>query len=83
MAKGIYRGVSGVARKVTKQYRGVSGVARKVTKQYVGVSGVARQTFASDLYLIKDGEYQVDFTTTSYGSWYKITDENSKFAVTE
>lgn len=42
-----YRGVSGVARKVSKVYRGVSGVARKVTKQYRGVNGVARKFFDS------------------------------------
>lgn len=40
-----YRGVSGVARKVTKVYRGVNGVARNVSKQYRGVSGVARNFF--------------------------------------
>ena len=47
MAKEWYRGVSGVARKVTTPYRGVGGVARKVTKGYRGVSGVARQFFAA------------------------------------
>lgn len=47
MGMGAYRGVSGVARKVTKMYRGVSGVARNVKKGYRGVSGVARQFFGS------------------------------------
>lgn len=47
MAKALYDGVSGVARKVTKKYDGVSGVARKVKKAYDGVSGVARQYWST------------------------------------
>ena len=43
-----YRGVSGVARKVSKVYRGISGVARKVKKQYRGVNGVARKFFGGE-----------------------------------
>lgn len=42
-----YRGVNGVARKVTKRYRGVNGVARKITKGYRGIAGVARRYFSS------------------------------------
>ena len=80
MGKGMYRGIGGVARKITKRYIGIGGVARNVKARYRGIGGVARQTFASDLYLIKDGEYQVDFTTTavweSYGMGknYKVTE---------
>lgn len=43
-----YRGVDGVARKVTKVYRGIDGVARKVTKQYRGIDGVARKFFGGE-----------------------------------
>lgn len=45
MAKGIYVGVAGVARKVKKIYVGVAGVARKCKKIYVGVAGVARLVY--------------------------------------
>ena len=47
MAKAIYRGVSGVARKVKQPSRGVSGVSRKVKNVWRGVSGVARQCFVN------------------------------------
>ena len=47
MAKGEYRGVGGVARKIAKEYRGVEGVARKVTKAYRGVDGIARAYFGT------------------------------------
>ena len=46
MAKAIYRGVSGVARKVKQPSRGVSGVSRKVKNAWRGVSGVARGCFS-------------------------------------
>lgn len=42
MAKGMYIGVDGKARKAKKIYVGVSGKARKVKKAYIGVGGVAR-----------------------------------------
>lgn len=47
MAKALYDGVNGIARKVTKKYDGVDGVARNVKKAYEGVNGVARQYFMS------------------------------------
>jgi hypothetical protein len=47
MAKGLYVGVSNVARKVKKAYVGVGDVARKVKKIYIGVNGVARLAYAS------------------------------------
>lgn len=46
MAKGVYVGVGGVARKVKKIYVGVDGVARKVKRGYIGVGGVARLFFS-------------------------------------
>ncbi|HHV09267.1 MAG TPA: hypothetical protein GXX75_03175 [Clostridiales bacterium] len=46
MARGIYVGVGGTARKAKKIYVGVDGVARKVRKIYVGVGGVARLTWS-------------------------------------
>lgn len=46
MAKKIYVGVDGVARKVKKAYIGVSGKARKVKKAYLGVGGKARPVFS-------------------------------------
>lgn len=46
MAKNVYHGVLGVARKVKSIYKGESGVARKVLKAYKGVNGVARLTYS-------------------------------------
>ena len=45
MAKGMFLGVSNVARKVKAQSLGVSGVARKVRAGHLGVGNVARQFF--------------------------------------
>ena len=42
MAKSVYVGVGGVAKKVKNIYVGVEGKARKVIKAYVGVNGVAK-----------------------------------------
>lgn len=65
MAKGIYVGVGGIARKVNKEYVGLGGVARKVTKGYVGVGGIARECFSSGVpwkkygcLKISDGYYE-------------------------
>ena len=49
MAKTIYTGIAGVARKVKQPYVGVAGVARKVKAGYLGVGGVARQFFAGGI----------------------------------
>ncbi len=46
MAKNIYTGVAGVARKGKQPYFGVGGVSRKVKAGYKGIGGVARQFFA-------------------------------------
>ena len=42
MAKKMYFGVAGKARKVKKIYFGVGGKARKVKKGYIGIGGKAR-----------------------------------------
>lgn len=42
MAKGMYVGVGGKARKIKKAYVGIGGKARKIKKGYVGIGGVAR-----------------------------------------
>ena len=47
MAKALYDGVNGIARKVKKKYDGVNGIARKVKKAYDGVNGIARQYWSS------------------------------------
>lgn len=47
MAKGLYIGISSLARKIKKWYIGVNGVARKVKKAYIGVNGVARLFWSS------------------------------------
>ena len=49
MAKAIYIGVGGTARKVKNVYVGVGGVARRVKKAYIGVGGVARCFYSRDL----------------------------------
>lgn len=46
MAKNIYVGVGGKARKIKQLYVGVGGKARKVKKVYVGVGGKARLVYA-------------------------------------
>lgn len=47
MAKGLYFGVGGGARKVKKLYFGVGNVARKIKKIYIGVNNVARLCYTS------------------------------------
>lgn len=47
MAKGMYVGVNGVAKKVKKIYVGSGDKAKKVKKGYIGVGGVARPFFSS------------------------------------
>lgn len=55
MAKNVYEGVSGVARKVKKIYEGVSNVAREMKNGYIGVGSVARQFFQDSLVLFDYG----------------------------
>jgi len=53
MAKSIYIGINGVAKKAKKAYIGVNGVAKKIKKAYIGVNGVAK------LFYILSGSYDV------------------------
>ena len=55
MAKGIYVGVNGVAKKANKGYIGVGNVAKKIKKGYVGVGGIARLFFSSGPELVYYG----------------------------
>lgn len=87
MAKEWYRGVSGVARKVTTPCRGVGGVARKVTKGYRGVSGVARQFFAAGTLLntlpvgtivqVNENGTLVDYILVHLGSLTTVNSANN------
>ena len=79
----LFRGVNGIARQVVEQHRGINNVARKITEEYRSINGVARKTFESELYLIRNGEYEVDFQNTSVWSYYPITHSSSKFKVTD
>lgn len=47
MAKDLYYGIDGKARKIKSVYVGVNGVARKVKSGYIGVGNVARPFFSS------------------------------------
>lgn len=47
MAKGVYAGVNGAAKKVKSLYLGVNGVPKKAKKVYVGVDGVPKLVFNS------------------------------------
>ena len=73
MAMGIYRGVSNVARKVTKLYRGVSNVARQVKKGYRGVSNVARQFYNSEFNVLTEWTSSNWSATTNKSGSYSIT----------
>lgn len=71
MAKGLYKGVSGIARKATKMYKEVNLISRNVKCGYRGVEGVSRLFFNSNrLDLILDGKYQTNFTITPVRSVY-------------
>lgn len=48
MAKGMYIGIGGTAKKIKKAYVGIDGVARKIKKAYIGIGGVARPFFSSE-----------------------------------
>lgn len=79
MAKGMFIGVSGAARKTTNAYIGVSGVARKVKSGYVGVNGVARLFFGGEPTIT----FHVKYGTTTYNyqsgegmTWAEFIDSN-------
>lgn len=67
MAKAVYIGVGGVARRVKNRYVGVSGVARFVRKGYIGVGGVARH-FLYDFGTMSTllSSHSVDTAVSSY-----------------
>ncbi len=67
MAKKIYAGVEGNARKVKKIYLGVGNTARKVKKIYIGVNGTARQCWASAFDFTYTGNYK--FSGNPDGDW--------------
>ena len=48
MAKKMYLGIDGIARKIKKGYLGIDGIARKIKKGYLGVGGVARPFWTGD-----------------------------------
>ncbi|BCJ92600.1 hypothetical protein acsn021_01690 [Anaerocolumna cellulosilytica] len=72
MAKGMYFGVNGQARRVKKIYYGVNGVPRKVKEIYYGVNGVPRLAWkgtvpgglivftSSQMWTVPEGVYKVD-----------------------
>ena len=61
MAKKVYIGIGGKARKVKKIYFGVGGKARKVKKAYIGVGGKARCFYSAG-----PAYYGAVTATTSY-----------------
>lgn len=71
MAKAMYEGVGGVARKVIKRYEGMSGVSRAITKGYYGVSGIARQYWQPQ---------SINFYTRLQNGATDITTINDSFA---
>jgi len=78
MAKNMYIGVNGVARKVKSMYIGVNGVARKVKSMYSGdSSGKAKPSYTgSRLYIIS-----MD-TNTSTGGMLRYTTSDDLTKVT-
>lgn len=76
MAKGVYIGVDGLARKVKKMYIGVDGVARRVKKAYIGVGGVARPCWTG-------GEltYYGTITPLSSAVYMSAATKNKKYAL--
>lgn len=67
MAKKIYVGADGKARKVKRVYLGLDGKARKVKKVYIGVGGKARLAWASGLEYSFTG--QSSFSGSADGDW--------------
>lgn len=77
MAKAIYEGVDGVARKVKNAYEGVGNVARKVKAGYIGVGGVARQFFSGEYTTLQEA-YQSGAWSSCVLEWEyeRLRDEN-------
>ncbi|SHO53711.1 glycine-rich domain-containing protein [Anaerocolumna xylanovorans] len=94
MAKGMYVGVNGVARKVKKMYVGVNSVARKVKKVYVGVNGVARLAWqgtvpagqvtftSSQLWTVPEGVSKIDIFCVGGGGGSLSTGGSKYTAIT-
>lgn len=79
MAKAIYEGVNGVARKVKNAYEGVGNVARKVKAGYIGVGGVARQFFSGEYRTLQEA-YQSGAWSSCVLEWeYEKLDDSDRF----
>lgn len=74
MAKGMYLGVGGVARKVKKTYIGINGVARKIKKIYIGVGNVARLSWSSSPVYLFCGGSSGALTVTSEDNYNSISE---------
>lgn len=72
MAKKMYLGVDGIARKVKKGYLGVDGVARKIKKAYIGIEGIARLAWSGGGFSYF-GETTGILYTDSKGAPYDMT----------
>ena len=59
MARVLYAGVGGTARRVKKLYAGVNGFAARIKKMYVGVNGVARECFNLGVFESYSGNFTV------------------------
>lgn len=57
MAKQVYVGIDGKARKIKKIYVGVNGIAREVKTIYVGVDNKARLCWSSGPLTAGEGVY--------------------------
>lgn len=96
MAKEIYVGIDGLAKKVGNMYVGVDGIARKIKKGYVGVDGVARLFYDADggkaepLYIYLSGWSAIqnaDYGRKNSSIWTKAglayADDNEYAQITE
>ena len=79
MAKGIYIGVDGKARKVKKAYIGVDGKARKIKKGYIGIDGVARLFYSAEQVLSRYGTSS-NLSSSKYGAAGASNGEYALFA---
>jgi len=70
MAKGIYVGVGGAAKKVKQMYVGVGGVAKKVKKVYIGVNGTPKLVWQSDISGLSQRTMITNTTSASQSSGY-------------
>lgn len=68
MAKSLYIGVDGKARKVKAMWIGVNGVARKIKAGFIGVVGIAKEFFNS-IGTLKKTTLKGN-TSLSYGRYY-------------